>query len=1052
MVQNRGTCLYKEARLSIEPAYPGSTISFTLPANSTSTFGPQTRPKRTVLTDTSSGYDDDGFAKRHLASDGGMFFRRHHKHPRSFLWRILDSRKTLEIQCTDLGHDASDKYEANLTLLLHFTSPIRPFCIAFAEPDDRDALIVFAITNANEVYTITLHRDFFTKPAASEQEIGDWCKRDTVSLLSTHIPYRLVAVKVENVHWLLVSLDNGGILRLISNSTGHTEWAESLYQQSNWSLRGMLPWGGQSTVRFNNVDLSVSSAAAISLSPDCSHILSVCLDHRLRAFNVETGKLTMQQDLLHNPDGAQERNQPSYIGPSHATLMQVVNIPGGAGADYHIVTYSPSHHQFKFWGVRDADDDANGIYDAKPDVNFIPPVDDLMEVTVWTMEEFFVIPGPAQWRGTELWIRARSGPSSKVYSLRFNLDDDPNRLAQVWKTEWTSVDSGPLTTEALKRNPMNPGDQEPDSLDLSEFGLTEQWLEFLFYPGRFSIATLETALLIYRKGLERGRSTRAAKGSLKDRLCATVTAFATKGLDNTTESSQYELAIAEQWQAFYGLVKDLHKRRSESLALVYDYELDMPWLVLSDYVSAIRKCSQSEVITSNAAALSGGPHLKAPLRKALPKHKPQDVSRLINAAASFRRRFPAAFQQELKRQVELDLLQTRSLTIVDRMEEMEANCDLTQLITEEDLATLVEELGMEVKQLNNDVFLHALETLCFEEQGHPHKIQQIVRNRQQIARYGLSSLLRISQETLEASYNILLDLLFLILFMQFEEDLSEDFDASEIFVELVDQFRDFLVVNWLVSTVWAHQSPTGPSSEALMKALDETYRASSRFPMTQTVLEGIYGHKAFDLPIPSGLKSELLTYWSRGWLSSIFKDENLDSVVENIMGILLAQKEYALAMDFSKLLPDGNWSTYLKGRMHIALGENSLASVCFQKVAYNLGKSCPPVTKQNKITRIAAGMINVEDYDTAALISEVDRNEFLEGLPKYYRHVTSLFEKSKAYTFVADFARLGLRSLMGKEDEALKNDLLQRLFTASIQTSRFDEAYSAMTRHSDAAL
>jgi DNA repair protein RAD51/nuclear pore complex protein Nup160 len=97
-------------------------------------------------------------------------------------------------------------------------------------------------------------------------------------------------------------------------------------------------------------------------------------------------------------------------------------------------------------------------------------------------------------------------------------------------------------------------------------------------------------------------------------------------------------------------------------------------------------------------------------------------------------------------------------------------------------------------------------------------------------------------------------------------------------------------------------------------------------------------------------------------------------------------------------------------------------------------------------------MFDVAEQDTANLVSEVERNSFSEGLPRYYSHIIGLFEKAKAYSYVADFARLGLRSLVGQEDEELKTDLLQRLFTASIQTSRFEEAYTALTRHRDTAL
>ncbi|KAF2639862.1 hypothetical protein P280DRAFT_454027 [Massarina eburnea CBS 473.64] len=1036
MATTGGTCLYKEARLNIEPAFPNSTVSITLPAASASTFGLQTRAKRTLTTEQFNGQDEDAFEKRHLASDGSMFFRRTHKYPRSFLWRILDGRKTLEIQATDLDHDFDHKLEANLTLLLHFTSAIRPFCISFAEPEDRDALTVFAITSASELYTITLHRDFFIRPAASEQEVSDWCKRSSLNLLTTHVPYRMVAVGANE---LLVSLENGGIVRLTRDSKDEVLWQEDLYQQHNWSLRGMLSWKGEQTVRFDNAELSPSSAAALALSPDRKHIIAVCLDHRLRMFNIASGKLTLQRDLLHNADGSHERTPPYFIGPSQSTLLQVVDRGGTAGgADYHVVTYSPVEHQFRFWGVRDADDETHGIYDAKDDVEFSPPIDELMDATVWTMEEFIVVSGPAGWRGVELWVRARSGPSSKVYSLRFDLDDSADRLATVWKSGWTTVDSGPLTVEGLRTNPANPGEQEYDPSDPNESNLTDQWLDFLFFPGRFTAATLETAHMYFRKGLDGSRSSKSPKGSLKERLCATVTTFATETQSSTPGPESYEQIVAEQWRAFYAIVRDLHKRRGESLSLAYDHKLDMPWLVLGDYLSAIRKCSDSEVATLNIAALAGSNQLASPLRRALPKREDKaenrEATKLLNAAASFRRRYPPSFQQELKRQVELDLLQSRPITILDRMEQIELNCDITQLPTEEDLASFLVELGMELEDLNTDIFIGALYTLHTPTDEH----RSPAKRNLQIARYGLNALLAISRETLETKYNILLDILFLVLFMQFDEageELSADFDAFEIFVQLIAEFKDCLVLNWLATTVWSHQSSTGPSSVGLMKTLGETLK-TSQFPMTQTVLEGVHGLLASDIAIPLGLKAGTLTYWSDAWLASVFSSD-FGEVVEDTMGILLVQKEYALAMEFSKFSTGSAWSTYLKGRIHIALSENDRAAVCFKKAAHNLA---------------IGSEFDVQSADSANLVSIIDRDDFSEGLPRYYKHVLGLFEKVKAYSYVADFAHLGLRGLYGNEDVVLKSELLQRLFTASLHTARFSDAYTAMIRHNHGAL
>jgi hypothetical protein len=87
------------------------------------------------------------------------------------------------------------------------------------------------------------------------------------------------------------------------------------------------------------------------------------------------------------------------------------------------------------------------------------------------------------------------------------------------------------------------------------------------------------------------------------------------------------------------------------------------------------------------------------------------------------------------------------------------------------------------------------------------------------------------------------------------------------------------------------------------------------------------------------------------------------------------------------------------------------------------------------------------------LIDEAEANDFHAGLPQFYSHIMELFERQKRYSHVMDFAGLALQSLHPlTSDATLRAETLSRLFYASIQTSRFSEAYSALMQYSNKTL
>ena len=96
------------------------------------------------------------------------------------------------------------------------------------------------------------------------------------------------------------------------------------------------------------------------------------------------------------------------------------------------------------------------------------------------------------------------------------------------------------------------------------------------------------------------------------------------------------------------------------------------------------------------------------------------------------------------------------------------------------------------------------------------------------------------------------------------------------------------------------------------------------------------------------------------------------------------------------------------------------------------------------------------DYRSAGYLDETERNQLNAGVPQYYSHIVTLFEKSKHYSYVVDFARLSLQFIRpGNEDPHLsqvRTEMHSRLFNASIQTCHYDLAHSVLALFTDTAL
>ena len=210
--------VYKDTRVDLRPFSSNSTVNISTPSSTQENNAHRrARFSGSSLTDSDEtiAKDDDEFCRRYLASQSSIYFRKRRAYPRSFLWRVVNENKVLEVQCADLTKSGTDHNEYDITLRLDFKEEILPAGVGFADLEDHDILHVFVITASKQLHTLTLRPEWFRRKAAIDESVSDWWKTCIPAPLSFSHPHRL---HVSSPLELFISLDNGSLLRLTRRS------------------------------------------------------------------------------------------------------------------------------------------------------------------------------------------------------------------------------------------------------------------------------------------------------------------------------------------------------------------------------------------------------------------------------------------------------------------------------------------------------------------------------------------------------------------------------------------------------------------------------------------------------------------------------------------------------------------------------------------------------------------------------------------------------------------------------------------------------------------
>lgn len=1013
--------VFKETRVNLDPPTAASVVTIRVPSNSI-----HGRTHRKAAGEGSSE-DETTFRVKNLATSSSIYHRIWHDTPRSFLWRVLEDGTLLSIRAVDVCKK-TQAADFPLHLNFHFSVPIQPGCVAFSDHEEHDSLCVFVLDQAYQLYSFTLRPDFFRKRSAVDAGLADLGKVQAPAGLGFKHPHRMIAVNAES---LLVTVNDGGMIRLdknkandgellkdwesengmlISTVTSSNVWRESFFNVQGWAqnLRSLLPFQGKHTIKHGKINMEYSSATSIQVTSfgleDSLFAVTVCLDHRMRIWNIDDGQILYTSDILNAERNPQEIGKWA-IDPTQTNLVQIVGRNRGSRI---CATYSPiGAGEFKFWKITAKNANSIVVEDIFPKNSLVPVTPSSSDV--WTLADF-VLSCPAE-SAIQIWTLWKNNMTYRVQRLEV----DRKNISQSWSENWDGVYADNLIQAADGSGPSDPTD------------VTEKWLQLILKPGQFTKSTLEAALSIYERGFGKSKETGKGRG-LAEAICSILGSTATldRGSSGMMEYETFRAASEAQWLRFYRLLLELDKQRGEALGLTLDPNTGLTWVVCADFLSAIRECSSLERLYHNLPS---------------PEEDHLAQAALIGSGLNFVDGFPEYLIQSCQATLRPELFEDSSKTDLERIQYFSDKSGFWRGITDDDCNQVVDVLGQNFSTVTDDLYTDVMNLISAPEEAKTRNL------RHPLTEFGKKLVVKAVQDSIELQWRIYFSQLILLVHMEFEFDNDADIlhnrvDVGNVFRQLIAALRRLELLKWLASTELAVPNNRDKSENGAGS------RRTTEESQYVTALEANVGHllgfASKGEPLATGI-TDLVT-------NLCAPDSDIEVSPALIQCFLIKRERSDLALEIAPFCDQNPFSTYVQGRLQLALKDFNTAALYFRKAAIGMSKSVPFAVIT--LTDVQLGTENIEsDRHSSGLLDDTEWNLLNHGPAKYYSHIVALFEKQKAYSYVIEFARLAMQFLGNKKDAMFtKTDMQSRLFNAAVATSQFELAHTTLVSIKDQAM
>ena len=694
-----------------------------------------------------------------------------------------------------------------------------------------------------------------------------------------------------------------------------------------------MPWVGAGTIQYGHSSVTHSTVvSAVAYNPTTNRqeagplLFTVSVDHSLKVWSLDQGTLVRATDLLNEPQSAHVKMK-TWLDPAPSHLLAIIDQSFQPDHSFYLVSFSSAATgKFKFWAVSKYTDEGDHLEGQFKDLVDLYPEDTFNarppSVTApWIISEFRITPSTEGPTIFDLWVLWKSDTNFQVQNVRFDISDVRNTWGQ-----WTTATSDSL------HNPPRPATYSETSEDVSE-----HWMKWIFYPGRFPDTVLESALRIYENNFLVPSAASSTTEAVQARIAKIVGAAVQVEKGGEDERLKYQNELDLQWDRFSRLCIELDKERREALSLVSDPLSGFVWTVNVDGITALRECTETEAIWHNLPAYKDNldtlcSRIAKRLGAGLKGNELSDVMILVSAANELSESLTESAIDTCMMRLQQEAIKDPMYAVSDLMWTFYEKC-----------------LEQEVPQETYDKIEEFFNTMHDPESAF-HSLMSSLYNQpdshagsSRLTSFGAKVLVGGSQEVIQVNYEMFSQLVFLLVYVTFADETRSFARISSpetLYDRLLGYVREYEVLGWMARTpaqlaLPSSAAPADDISQALtdLRVSGEStiVRQGKRGSALQLVLPDNFGPSLYG---PGRQASVSLTLCIRRFLA------NLDlfdcgNGVTNVASALI-KTNAGPAAEFAKFLPQTPWGAYMKARTQLKARSFAMASATFNRAAYGM--------------------------------------------------------------------------------------------------------------------